>query len=172
MRWKQLSADAESRSYVLVYAAGDEVVSELEAFARDRGMTAASFTAVGALRRAVVGYFDWEAKRYLRIPVEEQVELLSLTGDIALADGGPAVHAHVVLGRRDATTRGGHLLEATVRPTLELILTEAPVHLVKRADPETGLSFIYLTNGLDRHMVRQARRGVALSSIAADAAKS
>jgi hypothetical protein len=142
VRWKQLSAGDGARSYALVYETGDEVVAPLERFARELDVTAAGFTAVGALQRAVVGYFDWEAKRYARIPVEEQVELLALSGDIALADGVPAVHAHVVLGRRDGTTRGGHLLEAIVRPTLELILTEAPAHLVKRSDPETGLALI------------------------------
>jgi hypothetical protein len=70
------------------------------------------------------------------------VELLSLIGDVALAEGKPQVHAHLVVGRRDGTAHGGHLLKAVVRPTCELILTENPQHLEKRFDPESGLALI------------------------------
>ena len=92
----------------------------------------------------MVGYFDWSAKDYKRIPVDEQVEVLSLLGDVALADGKPTLHIHAVLGRRDGSVVGGHLLEGHVRPTLEVILTRPPVHLRKKKDPETGLALIAL----------------------------
>ena len=101
-------------------------------------------TAIGAFRDATLGYFDWEAKEYLKIPVNEQVEVLSLIGDVALKDGEPKVHAHVVVGRSDGSTRGGHLIEAHVRPTLEVIVTESPVHLHKQVDEESGLALIRL----------------------------
>ena len=91
-----------------------------------------------------LGYFDWESKQYKKIPVSEQVEVLSLIGDVALKDGEPKVHAHVVLGRSDGSTRGGHLLDAHVRPTLEVILVESPVHLRKQVDEESGLALIRL----------------------------
>ena len=68
--------------------------------------------------------------------------MLSLIGDVAVKDGKPAVHAHVVVGRRDGSAHGGHLVEARVRPTCELVLTEAPVHLQKQIDPESGLALI------------------------------
>ena len=64
-------------------------------------------------------------KRYQDIPVNEQVEVLMLAGDIAWKeDGEPVIHAHVVVGRQDGSTRGGHLKKAIVRPTLELVLEE------------------------------------------------
>jgi predicted DNA-binding protein with PD1-like motif len=131
------------RTWVLVYAHGDEVIAELERFTHEQGVSAAGFTAIGAFERATLAYFRWETKEYEQLPVDEQVEVLTLAGDVAVdVDGAPAVHAHVVVGRSDGTTRGGHLLEATVRPTLELILTEAPAHLRKRKDAETGLALI------------------------------
>jgi predicted DNA-binding protein with PD1-like motif len=70
--------------------------------------------------------------------------VLSLVGDIALADGEPQVHAHVVLGRADGSTVGGHLLEGRVWPTLEVIVTELPAALRKRHDEQTGLALIDL----------------------------
>ena len=130
-------------TWALVFDAGDEAFSLLSDWVRERGITSARLTAIGAFERAVLGYFSWEAKEYERIPVEEQVEVLSLVGDVALSpDGEPVVHAHAVLGRRGGATVGGHFLEGHVRPTLEVVLDEAPAHLRKREDPESGLALI------------------------------
>lgn len=81
-------------------------------------------------------------KDYQRIPVIEQVEVLSLLGDITLDDGEPKVHAHVVVGKADGRAYGGHLMAAQVRPTLEVILIESPKHLERKIDQETGLALI------------------------------
>jgi uncharacterized protein len=100
-------------------------------------------TAIGALSSARLAFFDWETKQYRPIPVEEQVEVASLVGDIAVGpDGKPSVHVHAVLGRRDGTALAGHLQEAHVRPTLEIIITESPAHLCKVKDAESGLALI------------------------------
>jgi predicted DNA-binding protein with PD1-like motif len=139
----KLLNEASERTFALIYETGDEVVSLLKQFAKENKPRSAHFTAIGAFRDVVLAYFDWETKQYQKIPVNEQVEVLSLAGDIAWTeDGKPAVHAHVVVGRSDGTTRGGHLMEAHVRPTLELILTESPRHLERKHDPQTGLTLI------------------------------
>jgi predicted DNA-binding protein with PD1-like motif len=117
-------------------------MAALAAFAKDRSFTAGHFTAIGAFSDVTLGFFDWEKKSYENIPLNEQVEVLSLMGDIALQDGAPAVHAHVVLGKPDGTAHGGHLIEAHVRPTLEVILVESPRFLQRRVDAETGLALI------------------------------
>jgi predicted DNA-binding protein with PD1-like motif len=51
---------------------------------------------------------------------------------------------HVVVGRSDGTAHGGHLLEARVRPTCELILTESPTRLQKKLDPGSGIALIQI----------------------------
>ena len=71
--------------------------------------------------------------------------MLSLIGNVALVGDEPKVHAHVVVGKRDGTAHGGHLLEASVWPTLEVILVESPEHLRRKMDKETGLALISLT---------------------------
>jgi uncharacterized protein len=138
----KLLTEAGSRTYALVFAKGDRVMEGLQAFADSHDLVSAHFTAIGALSDAELAYFDWERKEYRRIPVDEQVEVLALTGDVATKDGSPALHAHIVLGRSDGTALGGHLVEAHVRPTLEVVLTETPAHLRKRIDEETGLALI------------------------------
>jgi predicted DNA-binding protein with PD1-like motif len=141
MRWKLLDRGPPA-TYAVVLVTGDETIGALQQFVRERKIDTAALTAIGAFERAVVGYFDWQLKDYRRIPVEEQVEVLSLIGDVAEAKGEPALHVHAVLGRSDGSVVGGHLLEGHVRPTLEVILTEPPAHLRKKKDPETGLALI------------------------------
>lgn len=131
------------RTFAVVLETEDEVMDCLQKFAERECLSAAQLSAIGALSDAQISYFDWSTKAYLCNPVNEQVEVAALNGDIAIGpDGKPAVHIHVVLGRRDGSALAGHLKRAHVRPTLEVILTESPTHLRKQHDPETGLALI------------------------------
>ena len=141
MRTKLLNVDPPV-TYAAALETGDEVMSNLQRFVREQEIETASVTAIGAFSRAVLGYFDWELKDYRKIAVDEQVEVLSLLGDVAIAEGAPTLHLHAVLGKRDGSVVGGHLLEAVVRPTLEVILVQPPSYLRKRKDKETGLALI------------------------------
>ncbi len=147
MRDLTLSAGSV-RSTAIVFDPGDEPIEGLTEFARNRGLDAAHFTAIGAFQHATIGWFDLEARDYRRIVVNEQVEVLSLVGDITRAGpdsaDNPKVHAHVVLGRSDGSVVGGHLLAGRVRPTLEVMLTETPAQLRRSYDPATGLALIDL----------------------------
>ncbi|MHA6692085.1 PPC domain-containing DNA-binding protein [Devosia sp. A449] len=140
----KLIHDADGQqTYAIILSTGDEVTACLTAFAKEAGLQAASFKAIGAFQRATLAFFDWEAKTYLPIEVNEQVEVASLTGDIAIGpEGQPALHIHAVLGRRDGSAVAGHLQTAVVRPTLEVILTESPEYLRKKLDPDLGLALI------------------------------
>ena len=143
MKSKQIGSGKEQR-YVLVFDTGDEVMEQLKRFAADNDLDASSFTAIGAFSDARLGFFNLHKKEYEPIVISEQVEVLSLIGDIALDKGKPKIHAHVVVGKRDGTAHGGHLLEAHVRPTLEVVLTESPATLARESDEETGLALISL----------------------------
>jgi uncharacterized protein len=132
----------DGQTYVLVFDKGDEVMASLAAFAKEHDVTAAHFTAIGAFSAVTLGFFERERNDFKRIPIEEQVEVLTLAGDVALKDGEPQVHAHVVVGKADGTAWGGHLLEAHVWPTLELVLVESPAELRRTLDEETGLPLI------------------------------
>ena len=136
--------DADVVTYVVVCDPGDEAVSALAQFARSERLEAAQITAVGAFEHATVGWFDRAARDYRRIRVDQQCEVLSLLGDIAEGQDGPIVHMHVVLGLSDGTTRGGHLLEGRVFPTLEVVVTETPAQLRKVMRPDIGIALIDL----------------------------
>lgn len=134
----KLINQAPEHTFVLVFEHGDEVVSSLERFAAEQELEASRITAIGAFEHATLGYFDWKRKDYEHIPVEEQIEVLSLVGGIALDGGKPKLHAHVVLGRRDGSTLGGHLLQPHVRPTLQALLTDSPSQLGRVRDPQSA----------------------------------
>jgi predicted DNA-binding protein with PD1-like motif len=145
MRSRLLHDQNGQKTFALVFDTGDEVMELLTAFARDNRLSAAHFTAIGAFERGVIGYFDWQKKDYWKITVSEQVEVVSLIGDVArTAKDEPKVHAHVVLGRSDGSALAGHLIEGHVRPTPEVVLIESPAHLQRRHDEETGLALIRL----------------------------
>jgi predicted DNA-binding protein with PD1-like motif len=142
MKSKLLDATGQ-KTFALVFDKDDEVLAGLTGFAKAERIGAAHFTAIGAFSEVTLGYFQRERKDYKRMRVAEQVEVLSLIGDIALDQSGdPKVHAHVVVGLSDGQTRGGHLLEARVWPTLEVVLVESPAFLRKRHDPASGLALI------------------------------
>jgi predicted DNA-binding protein with PD1-like motif len=130
------------RTFVVVLGQGDEPMSAVTAYAVEHRLGGSYFTAIGAFSSAVVAYFDWSSKRYRHIPIEGQVEVLSMIGDITIRHDKPNVHAHVVLGKADATAHGGHLIRASVRPTLEIVITETPRHLHRVFDAESGLALI------------------------------
>lgn len=141
MKSRMLNAQG-AKTFAVIFEKGDEVMGGLERFAHEQGLGASHFTAIGAFSTVTLGYFDRQRRDYQKIPIREQVEVLSLLGDVALKDGKPQVHAHVVVGKSDGTAHGGHLLEARVWPTLEVILTESPAHLRRRMDETSGLALI------------------------------
>jgi predicted DNA-binding protein with PD1-like motif len=143
VRSKLLSHEGRA-TYAIVFDIGDEIISGLTTFAKEHRLEASDFTALGAFSSALLGFFDVDQKEYRKIPIEEQVEVLTLVGNITLDDGEPKIHAHVVLGCADGTTRGGHLLEGHARPTLELILSESPEQFRRRYDAASGLALIRL----------------------------
>jgi len=145
MKVKLISESDGIKNYVLIFAKGDEVLSGISDFARKYKVTSARLTAIGALKAVTTGWFDLKIKMYKLNSINEQVELTSLIGDIGLYNGSPAVHAHITIGLPDGTTRGGHLIEAHVYPTVELFITVFPTPLEKTLDPETDLKLFDLT---------------------------
>jgi uncharacterized protein len=138
----QLICDGDAKEYAVIFAKGDEAFSGLVEFAEKYHVTGGHFTAIGALNRATLGWFDLAKKMYRKISINEQVEVLSMIGDFALYQGKPALHTHMTVGHRDGSTSGGHVIEAVVCPTLEVFVTADPVPLEKKRDPESGLALI------------------------------
>ena len=135
---KSRMIDNQTNTYAVIFETGDEVTEGLARFAQQQSLSASHFTAIGGFQDVTLGYFDWDKKDYKPIPVTEQVEVLSLIGDIALDKGEPKVHAHVVVAKSDGSAHGGHLLKAHVR----VIVVESAGELRKSYDPLSKLDLI------------------------------
>jgi predicted DNA-binding protein with PD1-like motif len=143
MKSNILDSEHKTGVHLVVLDSGEEAFATLTRFADEQRMTSASISAIGAFERAVVGWFDVASKSYRKISVNEQCEVLSALGDVAIDDNGkPSLHVHVVLGLADGSTRGGHFLEGIVRPTLEVILTETPATLRRKKRKDLGIALI------------------------------
>lgn len=141
MLWKRIAE--HPKTFALICETGEEISDNLKQFAIEKELAGSSFKAIGTLSYAELGWFNWDTKKYqIAAKFEEQVELLSLIGDIGIKDGEPQIHAHLVVGRSDGSAHGGHLLKAYVSPTCELILTETPEQMQKQIDPNSGIALI------------------------------
>ena len=137
-----LNPGEPTKQYAVIFYQGDEAFSGLLEFAEEYHVTSAHFTAIGAVNGATLGWFDPQRKMYKKIPINGQHEVIGMSGDIALYQGKPVVHTHMMVGTSDGTTRAGHVLAAYVSPTLEVMVTVDPVAMQKRFDPETDLTLI------------------------------
>ena len=144
MKFKLLDQRGEMKIFALVFDKNDEVQRTLLEFANDQKLAGASVSAIGAFDGVTLGYFDRAKRDYRRIPIPEQLEVLSFAGNIARAGNDLKLHAHIVVGKADGTAHGGHFLDGRVWPTLEMIVTETPAPLCRVHDRETGLALINL----------------------------
>lgn len=142
MRGRQLREINGVRTFLLVFDAGDEVSAGLSEFARQHSIRSASLSGIGGLSDVVLGFFEMGKKDYKPIPLGEQLEVMSLLGNISEFDGTPKVHAHIVVGKIDGSAWGGHLLEAHVRPTLEVFVSETGGEMRRKKDAQTGLPLL------------------------------
>jgi predicted DNA-binding protein with PD1-like motif len=143
----RLLKDGQEKTFAVVFEAGEEVVAGLLKFATEHKLAGAHLTAIGAFERVTLGFFEPANRDYKKIAIHEQVELMSLVGNIARDDkGDPKLHAHVVVGKSDGTAHGGHLLDAYVRPTLEVVVIESSQHLRRRMRGEFGLALLDLSS--------------------------
>lgn len=138
----QLINDDQQKTFAVILESGEEVMEKIMEFAKEQKISASQFTAIGAFSNTIVGFFDFSIRDYKKIPFKEQMEVLTLNGDITLFKGEYKIHAHVVLDKEDGTAHGGHLLKATVHPTLEIILNESPAYLSREINQDTGLALI------------------------------
>lgn len=143
MKYKLINK-GEQNTYAIIMDSGDEVMEQLMVFAEKEKLNASQFTAIGAFIETITGFFDFTVKNYQKTSFKEQMEVLALTGDISFYKEKYEIHTHVVLGRKDGTAHGGHLLKGITHPTLEIILNESPTYLKREMDKESGIPLIVI----------------------------
>ncbi|WP_129114169.1 PPC domain-containing DNA-binding protein [Halegenticoccus tardaugens] len=103
-----------SREFLARLEHGADWREEIEEFAAREGIESAWFTAMGAVQDAELWYYDQDDTEYRSVSFDEPLEVASCVGNVALLDGEPFAHTHVVLSRRSGQALAGHLNAATV----------------------------------------------------------
>ena len=127
---------------------GDDILDSIVGFARTNRIDAAMFEGIGSLNTVKLGHYDFETKEYKYEVFREDLEILSLSGNISIMNKKPLPHAHVTLGRRDFSVIGGHLDEGSLANMVEIGINSLPGKLLKARDDEVGLNLLQLRRRL------------------------
>ena len=135
------SAEFDLKGNLLVRARHDsDLIKAITELAEARGITTATFTAIGAVKNAKLGFYDQVEHKYGEMKIDTHQEIASCIGNVTLKDGKPFVHAHAVLADENGRTIAGHLIEAAVFAA-EIHLCELEgTKLERKFDEKTGLS--------------------------------
>jgi predicted DNA-binding protein with PD1-like motif len=145
VEYVRVARERGARTFVLVFDRGDDLRPELARFSRDEEVRTGRLSGVGGFSKATLGYFNRELKAYEPIAVDEQVEVLSLLGTLAVMDGKLHAHIHAMVGFRDGSVKGGHVQAAAVWPTLEMFVSEYAGELHRAMVPDVGVALIDLS---------------------------
>lgn len=124
---------------------GEDVLGAIEAVANEHGVRSGQLSLIGAVSKAKLGYFHIEASEYRDFTVDEDVEVVSCIGDISTHEGNLVVHAHMIVADEAGKCYGGHLLTGCeVSVTIELVIIETEIELIRKRDDVTGLNLLHI----------------------------
>jgi uncharacterized protein len=132
----------DSTTHVLRFDNGDDVIAALATYCTENSITAGHFSAIGSAGEAVLAYYNLPNKQFEDHTIQEEVEIVSLTGNVATMDGKTIIHAHGVLSRQDLSTIAGHFKKLTISATAEVVLTKLNATFTRHHDEQTGLNLL------------------------------
>ena len=137
------------KDYLINIDKDEKVVETLTRFCKENGIKNAKLSGIGAVKKTEIGAYDLLKKEYIKREYSEILELLSLEGNVALKDGEPFIHAHVVLSDHNMQTLGGHLFETTVGVAGEFFLTQIDGNAYRELKPDIGLACMCLETSFE-----------------------
>lgn len=132
------------KGYIIRLIRGEKIIETLTQFCKKENIHAGVFHGIGAVENPELGYYHLDTKEYEFRTIEKMLEIVSLTGNVALVDDEPFLHIHTVVSDDTFTTYGGHLKEGTVGATCEVYLTNFGIDIEREFDEETGLKLLSL----------------------------
>jgi predicted DNA-binding protein with PD1-like motif len=130
--------------WVLVLRRGERIIEKLNEFVEKENVRSGWLNAIGAVSEVELAHYDLGQKRYSSRKYTQALEVVSLTGNVAVMGDERIIHCHIVVGTDEMTLYGGHLKEATVSATCEVVLHEFEEDVLKKEDKGTGLSLMSL----------------------------
>lgn len=129
-------------SYLLRFDRDEELIGSLEEFCKAEKIKSGFLHGLGGVTHATLGYYDLEKKKYFFRDCDDVVEIISLNGNITLAEGRPFVHLHGTLGNKKLETVAGHIKSLTIGGTAEIFLNVFEARVERSFDEKTGLNLL------------------------------
>lgn len=131
--------------YQLRFLTGERLMATLLDFCRAENIGYAAMSGLGAVSAVSLAYFNDLTGEYETHEINEQLEVIGLTGNVTIREGQPFAHVHATFGGRDLSVRGGHIMDMTIKPNLEIWLTRSAAETIERLpDEESGLFLMSL----------------------------
>ena len=121
------------------FESGEQIAERLLTWLRAHEIGYATMTGLGAVSGATISYWNAASRAYEQHHLPEQMEVVSLVGNVTIKEGAPFTHIHVTLGRRDLSIVGGHFNDATVHPNVEIWLSPESGSVERKLDEASGL---------------------------------
>ena len=136
----QVREFSQGRSFMGRLPKGDDLLDAIQDVAKKVGVTTAKIDVIGAVEKAVIGFYDMEQREYKSIPLNKNLEIVQAGGNISLKDGQVIAHVHITLGDREGHTYSGHLMKGTRIFAGEIIIQELiGPEMHRKYDEPTGL---------------------------------
>ena len=138
------------RDFLVRLERGEELLESLRELMRREGIGCGAVAGLGATQKALMGFYDLEAKRYDERLFEGFFEIVGLTGSLSWYDGEPFPHVHLVLGDREFHAWTGHCFTAEVSATVELAVRAWEPRVERVMDADIGLHLMQLPTYCER----------------------
>lgn len=125
---------------------GQNLVSTIQKFCENKKIHLATVSGIGSLKSVTLGFFNPETKEYQQKTFKEPLEMASLAGNIVEKDGKPLLHFHTTVAGDNYKALAGHMVEAQVSLTAEIVITMVKGKIYKAFDDRTGLNLFMFTD--------------------------
>ena len=132
----------DNNTYVLRVEKGNDALEEVQKFCSENQITAGFFRAIGSTSRITISWYDLEKKEYIDKRMQETLEIVSLTGNVALLNGQAYIHAHGCFSNEAMQTFAGHVKKLEVGATCEIVLEKLEGTMERTYSEDIGLNLL------------------------------
>lgn len=139
-------SNLENKTFLVRLEKGEKVNVSIKKFCEKLNIKNASFVSLGSIENPVLAHYRVDNKKYKEKELQGIFEVTSFMGNVAIFEASPLVHGHISISDEDMKEFGGHLVEATVSATLEIVIQDLGSSKIKKYDEKIGLKLFELDN--------------------------
>lgn len=128
--------------YFLRLERGEKVIETLKDFCTKNKIRCGYFFGIGALGKAELAHYIVENKKYTSKIFKQPLEIVNMAGNITRMNNEVYLHCHITLSDEEMKAVAGHLKEATIAATCEIILVKLNASISRKFNDFIGLNLL------------------------------